>query len=367
MNYFNLKDFSGHEQVSFFYDAESGLKAIIAIHNTLLGPALGGVRMWNYATDEEALIDALRLSKGMTYKSAATGLKLGGGKAVIIGDPKKQKTELLMRTFGKAVQSLGGRYITAEDVGTDVQDMEYIRQETFFVTGIEKDHGGSGSPAPFTAFGVFQGLRAGVERKFKQKDLSGLTVAVQGLGNVGWELAKLLLEAKAKVIGADIDEKRAQAAKKELGVHEIVHVDEIYSVACDVFAPCALGAIINDNTIDKIKAKVIAGAANNQLKDAHHGDVLYKKGVLYVPDYILNAGGLINVYTELEGYSRTRSLRYCKRIYDNCHKVFDISEKEGKSTYLAADRMVEQRLSDISLLQNRFNTFNREAFDKRKN
>jgi len=366
MNFYSLPDFQNHEQVSFFYEKESGLKAIVAIHSTTLGPALGGLRMWPYATDEEALVDVLRLSQGMTYKAAAAGLKLGGGKAVIIADPKKDKSDYLFRAFGKAVHSLGGRYITAEDVGTDVHDMETIRMETPFVTGVDRDHGGSGNPAPFTAYGTFMGLKAGVERKLGVTTTKGLTVAIQGMGNVGWELAKLLIDEGARIVATDIDDGRLEQAKAELGVHSVVKPNEIYSVDCDVFAPCALGAVINDETVEILKAKVIAGSSNNQLKEHRHGEILDKLGILYVPDYVLNAGGLINVYTELGVYSRTRSLRFCKKIYHNCNKVFDISERDGIPSFLAADRMAQERVEHFGRMKAHFNVYDREAFDKRK-
>lgn len=365
VDYYKLPAFQGHEQVTFFHDKYSGLRAIVAIHDTTLGPALGGTRMWPYASDEEALVDVLRLSEGMTYKAAAAGLKLGGGKAVIIGDPKKDKSEVLFRAFGKCVHTLGGRYITAEDVGTDVNDMEFIRMETSYVTGVEQSHGGSGNPAPFTAYGVFQGLRASVEVGFQKKTCEGLTVAVQGLGNVGWELCKLLLEDGATVVATDIDADRCERAKKELGVHEVVTPNEIYSVDCDIFSPCALGAVINDDTIEKLKCKVVAGAANNQLKEDRHGRILFQKNILYVPDYVINAGGLINVYVELEGYSRERARRYCRQIFYNCKRVFDISQKENVPTYMAADRLVEERIESITKLHPRFNVYPREEFDKR--
>lgn len=356
----------GHEQVVFFQDKTSGLKAIVAIHDTTLGPALGGCRMWSYASDEEALIDVLRLSQGMTYKAAAAGLKLGGGKAVIIGDPKKDKSEILFRAFGKCVNTLNGRYITAEDVGTDVNDMEFIYMETPYVTGVDQALGGSGDPAPFTAYGVLQGMKASIEAKLRTSSFAGVKVAVQGLGHVGWHLTKLLRDEGATIIATDIDPEICAKAKKELGVAEIVDPNEIYDVTADVFAPCALGAIINDQTVERLKVKVVSGAANNQLKEDRHGEILARRKILYMPDYVINAGGLINVYVELEGYSRDRAIRLCRNIYYNCKTVYEISEKEGMPTYRAADRMVEKRIESISRIKPHFNTFPRGDFDKRR-
>lgn len=365
MNYYELIKTDKHEQVTFFHDKESGLKAIIAIHDTTLGPALGGARMWSYASDEEALIDALRLSKGMTYKAAAAGLKLGGGKAVIIGDSKKDKSEILFRAFGKCVNTLNGRYITAEDVGTDVNDMEFIRMETRHVTGVDKSRGGSGDPSPFTAYGVLQGTKAAVEFKMKKNSLDGLTVAIQGLGHVGWHLAKLLIDEGANVVATDIDFELCKRAKEELGLKDIIDPNEIYDVPCDIFAPCALGAIINDETVDRLKCQIVAGSANNQLKEDRHGELLTKRGILYSPDFYISAGGLMNVYTELEGYSRERALRICRGIYYNCKRLFEISERENISSRLAGERMVEQRIEEVSKLRSRFNHFPRKAFDRR--
>lgn len=364
MQDYELIEKYGHEQVSFFYDKDTGLKAIIGIHSTTLGPALGGCRMWTYDSDEEALLDVLRLSQGMTYKAAAAGLKLGGGKAVIIGDAKKHKSDALFRTFGKCVNTLNGRYITAEDVGTDVNDMEYIRMETPYVTGIDKAQGGSGNPAPFTAYGVLQGLKAAVEFKMKT-DLNKVRVAIQGLGQVGTFLAKQLKEEGAIIIGADIDEANIERARQEVEIDEIVKPEEIFDVSCDVFAPCALGSSINDKTIDQLKCKIVAGAANNQLKESRHGEILHEKGILYAPDYVINAGGLINVYVELEGYNKDRAMRLCRNIFTSTSQVFEISEKENLPPHAAANRMVERKLDQMSKVNPRFNTFPREKFDKR--
>ena len=353
MSTFELIEKHGeHEQVVFCNDRTVGLKAIIAIHNTALGPALGGTRMWPYKNEDEALIDVLRLSKGMTYKAAAAGLNLGGGKAVIIGDSKTQKTEGLFRAFGQFVNSLNGRYITAEDVGTCVNDMEHVYMETQWVTGIPKDFGGSGDPSPYTAHGVLMGIKAAAKFKMGSDDLKGRRVAVQGLGNVGTNLVKDLLQEGAEVIVSDID---AAKVKKHVEKYQVksMNPDEILFADCDVLAPCALGALVNDNTINKFKCKIIAGGANNVLAEARHGDQLRELGILYAPDYVINAGGLMNVFVELEGYSHDRAFDKTRKVYDNCLQVFEIAKTENISTNLAADRMAEKRLKTIGHLRQR--------------
>jgi leucine dehydrogenase len=336
-----------HEQLVFCHSKVANLKAIIAIHNTILGPALGGTRMWPFKSEEEALIDVLRLSRGMTYKASLAGLNLGGGKAVIIGDPKKDKSESLFRAFGRFVQSLGGRYITAEDVGTGVQDMEYVFMETKHVTGVAHTHGGSGDPSPFTAFGVYHGIRACVKEKMKRDDIEGLTVAIQGVGHVGYYLVKNLIEAGAKCVVTDIDDEKIEKVVDEFGA-ERVKPDEIYGVNADIFAPCALGAIINDKTIPLLKCQIVAGGANNQLAKEKHGDILSKKGILYAPDYIINAGGLINVSIELEGYIKERALNKTAQIYDTLLKIFELKKKKKIPTYKAADLLAEERVKKMS-------------------
>lgn len=341
-----------HEQVVYCNDPSVGLKAFIAIHNTALGPALGGTRMWNYNSEEEALVDVLRLSKGMTYKAAAAGLNLGGGKAVIMGDPKKQKSEGLFRAFGQFVNSLNGRYITAEDVGTNVTDMEHIFMETPWVTGIPKGFGGSGDPSPYTAHGVLMGIKAAAKEKFGSDSLRGSRVAVQGLGNVGSNLVKYLIEEGARVVISDIDPGRVQALHEQFGC-EAVRPEEILSVECDIFAPCALGAVVNDATLMKFKTKVIAGAANNVLAESRHGDHLRELGILYTPDYVINAGGLMNVFVELEGYSPDRAFDKTRKVYENCMKVFEIARRDNIGTHLAADRMAEERIRTIGQLKQR--------------
>ena len=291
-----------HEQVVFCNNSDVGLKAIIAIHNTQLGPALGGTRMWNYKTEDEALIDVLRLSKGMSYKASAAGLNLGGGKAVIIGDPKTQKSEALFRSFGRFVNSLNGRYITAEDVGTTVREMEYVFMETPWVTGIPKAFGGSGDPSPYTAHGVLMAIKASVKEKFGADHLKGIRIAVEGLGNVGYHLVEYLAKADANLIVADIDKEKAAKTAAKFGAR-LVAPEEIATVECDVFSPCALGAVINDQSIARLKTKVVCGGANNQLAEPRHGDMLREMNILYAPDYVTNAGGLMNVFVELEAIS----------------------------------------------------------------
>ena len=338
----------GHEQVVFCHEQATGLRAVIAIHNTILGPALGGCRMWPFESEEEALADAMRLSRGMTYKNAAAGLNLGGGKAVIIGDPNKDKSEALFRAFGRFVQSLGGRYITAEDVGTSVQDMEYIKMETDFVSGLPEEFGGSGDPSQFTALGTFEGIRASVKYRLKESSLKGIRVAVQGVGHVGYYLCELLHEAGADLIVSDIFEEKVERVVDNFGARS-VSGDEIYSVDAEVFAPCALGAIVNDDTISRMKFKIIAGGANNQLLDEKiHGRKLLEKDILYAPDYLINAGGVTNVFFEvIKEYSRDRVTKKVKNIYNILMEVYHIAEKEKITTAEAAARLAEKRLNLI--------------------
>ncbi|HEU4992300.1 MAG TPA: Glu/Leu/Phe/Val dehydrogenase dimerization domain-containing protein, partial [Luteimonas sp.] len=286
---FETLDTFGHEQVVFCHNKDAGLKAIIAIHNTVLGPALGGTRMWPYKTEQEALNDVLRLSRGMTYKNAVAGLDIGGGKAVIIGDPAKDKSEALFRAFGQFVESLGGRYITAEDVGIDVNDMEYVFKETEYVTGVHQVHGGSGDPSPFTAYGALQGLMATLQKRFGDEEVGKYSYAVQGLGHVGMEYVKLLRERGAKIFVTDIHQDRVDEAVSEYGA-EAVSPDDIYDVNADVYSPCALGGTVNEQTLPRFKFKVICGAANNQLATNAIGDEVEKRGIVYAPDYAVNAG-----------------------------------------------------------------------------
>ena len=347
---FKRLELEDYEQVVFNYDEASGLKAIIAIHDTTLGPALGGTRVWDYDTEEEALNDVLRLAKGMTYKSAAAGLNLGGGKAVIIGDPKEIKSEELWRAYGRFVQSLNGRYITAEDVNTTVDDMHIVAEETNYVTGLPST---SGDPSPVTALGVFHGIRASADEFYGSDDLSGKVVAVQGVGHVGYHVVKHLKEAGADVVVTDIKQKNIDKVVEDFGV-KVVEPGKIYSVDCDIFAPCALGAVINDDTIPQLKCDIVAGAANNVLEEERHGDVLEEKGILYAPDYVINAGGVINVYDELIGYDRERALERAKNIFNNMKKVYNISKRDDIPTYQAADIVAEERIENIGKVRRNF-------------
>lgn len=339
----------GHEQVVFCSNKELGLKAIIGIHNTTLGPALGGTRMWNYATDEEALIDVLRLSRGMTYKAAVAGLNLGGGKAVIIGDSRTQKTEGLFRAFGRFVEGLSGRYITAEDVGTSIKDMEYIMMETRHVTGIPIEVGGSGDPSPVTAYGTYVGIKACVNEVFGSDSLKDKRVIVQGAGgNVGKHLCRYLFKEGAKLFINDLYEEKLKDIAGECKA-TIIGDDKVYTMEADVFSPAALGGIINDDTIPKLNVKIVAGAANNQLGDEEkHGKMLKERGILYAPDYVINAGGLINVYNELEGYNRERALKQASAIYDILHRIIQISKSENIPTENASRKIAEERINAIS-------------------
>jgi leucine dehydrogenase len=339
-----LKDM-GHEQVVFFNHEETGLRAIVAIHNTVLGPALGGLRMWPYKTEDEAVTDVLRLSRGMTYKAAVSGLSLGGGKSVIIGDPKKDKSEAFFRAFGRFIDTLGGRYITAEDVNTTVDDMEYIYRETDSVVGLPPAFGGSGDPSPFTAYGTVRGIEACLNRKYGHTDLSKASYAVQGAGNVGIHIIKTLRDAGAKVFVCDMNENKL-AQVKEWGC-EVVGLDEIYDVDAEVYVPCALGATVNEDTLPRLKCQIVAGSANNQLATNECGTELEKRGIIYAPDYAINAGGLMNVASELEGYNRERSERHVSTIYDIIENIFRIADRDGIPSWQAADRLAEERIAAI--------------------
>ncbi|MFJ8067662.1 branched-chain amino acid dehydrogenase [Peribacillus sp. NPDC096447] len=353
MEIFKYLEKYDYEQLLFCQDKQSGLKAIIAIHDTTLGPALGGTRMWTYASEEDAIEDALRLSRGMTYKNAAAGLNLGGGKTVIIGDPRKDKNEEMFRAFGRYIQGLNGRYITAEDVGTTVEDMDLIHEETNFVTGISPAFGSSGNPSPVTAYGVYRGMKAAAKEAFGTDSLEGKVVAVQGVGNVSYNLCRHLHEEGAKLIVTDINKESVARAVESFGA-TAVNPDEIYGVDCDIYAPCALGAVINDHTINQIKAKVIAGAANNQLKEPVHGDQIHEKGIIYAPDYVINAGGVINVADELLGYNRERALKKVETVYDTIERVIEIAKRDQIPTYKAADRMAEERIARMRNSRSQF-------------
>ena len=347
---FETLETSGHEQVVFCHNRDAGLKAIIAIHNTTLGPALGGVRMRPYANTDDALRDVLRLSRTMTYKNALAGLNVGGGKAVIIGDPKTAKSEVLFRAFGRQVEALAGRYITAEDVGTDVNDMENIYLETGFVTGVHQVHGGSGDPAPFTAYGALQALMASVKRKFGHEEVGKTSIAVQGLGHIGMELVKLLRDRGAKLYVTDLDSTLVDRAVSDFGA-EAVKPDEIHEVNADVFAPCALEGAISLDVLPRLKARIICGTANNQLANPEVGDELHARGILYAPDYAVNAGGVMNVSLEIDGYNRERAMRMMRTIYHNLGRIYEISGRDGVPTYMAADRLAEERIGAIGKLK----------------
>lgn len=344
----------GHEQVVFCHDPHSGLNAIIAIHNTTLGPALGGTRLWNYNSHEDAIIDALRLSRGMTYKAAISGLNLGGGKAVIIGNAADIKSEGLWRRYGKFVDSLNGKYITAEDVNTSARDMEYISLETEHVTGVPEYMGGSGDPSPFTAYGVFMGMKASAKKTWGSDNLSGKKVLVQGVGHVGQYLVGHLVKEGAKVYISDINETKIKETLDANPGVEVVEGSKIFDLDMDIYAPCALGATVNTESIGKMKCAIIAGAANNQLADENvHGPMLIEKGILYAPDFLINAGGLINVSAELDGYNHERVMSNVEKIFERTLDIFTLSEKEKIHTQLAAMRMAEKRLQDIANVKSR--------------
>ena len=344
---FNQLSKFGHQKVVFCSDEDTGLKAIIAIHDTTLGPALGGTRMWAYKSESEALDDVLRLSRAMTYKASITGLNLGGGKAVIIGDSRLGKSEALMRRFGRFIKNLNGSFITAEELGTNTKDMEYIRMETEYVTGVPESLGGSGDPSPVTAKGVFMGIKACVKELFGTDSLAGKSVAVQGIGQVGENLVHLLREENAKVYVSDINEDRLSKVAKKYGA-EAIDINRLMDLDIDIYAPCAFGATVNTETIDKLKCAIIAGSANNQLLDEQvHGRLLLEKGILYAPDYLINAGGLINCYSEIAGFSKKRTMQLAENIYEATRSVLKKSKAENIPTHEAANKIAEKRIEDI--------------------
>ena len=341
---FGQISFDNHEQVVFCNDKDTGLKAIIGIHNTVLGPALGGTRMWSYENEWEALNDVLRLSRGMTFKSAVAGLNLGGGKAVIIGDAKTQKTPELMKKFGEFVHSLSGRYITAEDVGMETADMDLVRDVTPYVTGISESRGGAGNPSPITAYGVFMGMKAAAKYKYGSDVLEDKKVIVEGIGHVGEALVEHLTNEGAKVIITDINEARLEEVSSKYGA-EIFKGDNLYATAADIYAPCALGATVNDATINQLKVDIIAGAANNQLaNEAIHGQLLLDKNIVYAPDFVVNAGGIINVYAELEGYGRTEIMRKTENIFNTTLEILNDANTKGITTHKAAFEAAQNRI-----------------------
>ena len=343
---FGQPSFNDHEQVVFCHDKDTGLKAIIGIHNTVLGPALGGTRMWKYANEWEALNDVLRLSRGMTYKSAISGLNLGGGKAVIIGDSKIDKTPEMITRFGQFVNSLSGKYITAEDVGTTTADMDLIRDVTPHVTGISESRGGSGNPSPVTAYGVYMGMKAAARHQFGSDSLAGKKILVQGTGHVGETLIDYITKEGALVQIADINQAKMEEVAAKYGA-TIYAGDDVYSADVDIYAPCALGATINDDTVNKLKAKVIAGAANNQLAvEQVHGQILRERGILYAPDFLINAGGIINVYAEIVGYDKAEALRRTENIYNTTLEIFHFAEANNITTHQAALSIAQKRVDD---------------------
>ncbi len=340
MELFDLMSERKHEQLVFWSEPELGYRGIIAIHDTSLGPALGGTRFWQYESDRAAIVDALRLARGMTYKAAITGLNLGGGKSVIIGDNKTVDREMIFRAHGRAVESLAGRYITAEDVGTSPDDMEFVRMETEHVVGVL---GRSGDPSPVTAYGVYRGIKAAAAFRWDDDSLEGKHVAVQGLGHVGYYLCEDLAAEGARLTVTDIDEERVQRVVDDFGATAVAP-DAIYDVEADIFAPCALGAVVNDATLDRFSFEIIGGAANNILERAEHGDALHERGILYAPDYVINAGGLINVYGEMYDWSAERSKRKAGDIYNTLLRIFEHAAAEGVPTNQAADAVAEQRI-----------------------
>ncbi|MEO6524311.1 MAG: Glu/Leu/Phe/Val dehydrogenase dimerization domain-containing protein [Mucilaginibacter sp.] len=341
----------GHQKVVYCNDEATGLKAIIAIHDTTLGPALGGTRMWPYRSEGDALRDVLRLSRSMTYKAAISGLNLGGGSTVIIGDSHKDKNEALLRMYGKFIKNLNGEYITAEDVGTNTRDMEYIRMETQHVTGVPESIGGSGDPTPVAARGVYMGIKGCLKELYGNDNLAGKSVVVQGTGHVGENLVKLLREENAKVYVSDIDEDRLRQVAKKYGAEPIAH-NNIFDLDVDIYAPCALGATLNTKTIGQLKCAIVAGSANSQLEDDQlHGKMLLDKGILYAPDYVINAGGLINLYSEIAGFNKKRTMQLTENIYDAIRNVLKLSKAENIPTVEAANKIAEKRIADIKKIK----------------
>jgi leucine dehydrogenase len=340
MDLFKRITADGHEQVVVCHEPSCGYLGIIAIHDTTLGPALGGTRFWQYGSFDEAVTDALRLARGMTYKAAVAGLNLGGGKAVIVGDNKRRDREFLFRAHGRFVETLGGRYITAEDVGTWPADMEFIRRETRHVAGLQ---GLSGDPSPVTGYGVYVGMKAAAKQRWGKDSLAGKTVAVQGCGKVAYHLCRHLKGEGATLLVSDIDGEKVRQVVEDFGA-TAVEADAIYDQPADIYAPCALGATLNDETIPRLTVEIVAGGANNQLAESRHGDALEARNILYAPDFVINAGGLINVYREIAGWGEERAKRKAQEIYETLRRVFAIAERDGVPTYQAADRLAEERI-----------------------
>jgi leucine dehydrogenase len=352
MSVFTSMSEKDHEQVVYCYDKSSGLRAIIAIHDTTLGPALGGCRLWHYESEDEALRDALRLSRGMTYKAAVAGLNLGGGKAVIMADAKATKSESLFRALGRFIKNLNGRYITAEDVGTTVKDMTWVRVETSYVTGLSLADGGLGDPSPITALGVFHGQRAALKHMFGEDQVEGRVIAVQGLGQVGSHLVENLISAGARVVACDSDSSKIKKITERFTNIKIVAPEEIYDVACDIFAPCALGGSINKGTIERLRCKIIAGSANNALEKEEQDSILLKdKNILYVPDFVINAGGLMGVSVELAHGKHKQALEQAAKIFDIVAHVLSTAQNENITTHEAALRIAQKRIASIRSLK----------------
>lgn len=351
---FGQIDTLGHEQIVFCQDKETGLKSIIAIHNTVLGPALGGTRFYNYKNEADALKDVLRLSRGMSYKNSISGIHLGGGKAVIIGDPAKLSSEAFWRRYGKFVNSLNGKYYTAEDVGTSTADMEYVSLETKFVAGKPDYLGGGGDPSPFTAYGVYLGIKASAKKAFGNDSLAGKKVLVEGVGHVGAHLVEHLVKDGAVVYVTDINTAKLNALANRLPVSVVPSNGTAYDLDIDIYAPCAMGATLNSQTIDRLRCHVVAGAANNQLEDEQvHGQMLIEKGIVYAPDFLINAGGVINCYMELDGYNRERAMAGTERIYDRTLEIFAKAAAEGLTPHFAALKLAEERIAAIGKLKAR--------------
>ncbi len=349
-----LMEEMGHEQVVFCQDKNCGLQAIIAIHDTTLGPGMGGTRIWNYAKYTDAVKDVLRLSRGMTYKNSIAGLNIGGGKAVIIGDPRK-KSEAMLRRFGRFIESLGGRYVTAEDVGMGPSDMEYIAMETRYVTGLPETMGGSGNPSPVTAYGVYMGMKAAAKKAYGSDSLEKLHVWVQGVGNVGYQLVKLLSEEGCQISISDVYDDQLAKTSGDFKVN-VLPANQDLSLAMDIYAPCALGATLTTNSISKLRCGIIAGGANNQLEDENiHAAMLQDNGILYAPDFLINSGGIINVYLEYMGiHDQQLALNKTESIYDTCISIYEKSHKEGVTTHQAALEMAKERIEAIGKLKHSF-------------
>ncbi|WP_044202245.1 Glu/Leu/Phe/Val dehydrogenase [Flammeovirga sp. OC4] len=344
----------GHEQVVYCHEKSTGLKAIIAIHNTVLGPALGGTRMWMYDNEAQATNDALRLSRGMTFKNSIAGLNLGGGKAVIIGDARKHKSEAMLRAYGRFLKNLNGKYITAEDVGMNAGDMEHIAAETSYVSGMPETRGGLGDPSPFTAYTTYMGMKAAAKKQFGTDSLAGKKVSIQGAGHVGEYIIQHLVKEGCEIYVSDFYEDRVKDVVNKYGIKGVA-LDEIYDLDVDIYSPCALGATVNDETLERLKCSIIAGCANNQLANEKiHGDLAKQKGILYAPDFLINSGGVINVYAEVIKTSKEWSWNKCEFVYDQTLKVFEQSEVTGKNAQEVAIDIAQQRINEVAAIKSTY-------------